>query len=71
MHPRRNLAVIVAIAGLLGAGALIGLFVLLGVFGFRAALRAPDLFGTLLAAVAVTAFARSAAKPGDRPEGRG
>jgi cell division protein FtsW len=36
--------------GMLGAGALIGGFVLLGVFGFRAALRAPDCLGTLIAA---------------------
>jgi cell division protein FtsW len=43
-------AVVAEETGLLGAGALIGLFVLLGVFGFRAALRAPDSFGTLLAA---------------------
>jgi cell division protein FtsW len=43
-------AVVAEETGLLGAGALIGLFVLLGVFGFRVALRAPDLFGMLLAA---------------------
>jgi cell division protein FtsW len=36
--------------GLLGAGALIALFLLLGVFGLRAALRAPDTLGLLLAA---------------------
>lgn len=43
-------AIVAEETGLLGASALIGLFVLLGVFGFRAALRAPDTFGTLLAA---------------------
>lgn len=43
-------AVVAEEMGLLGAGALIALFILLGVYGFRAALRAPDTFGTLLAA---------------------
>jgi cell division protein FtsW len=42
--------------GLLGATALIGLFVLLGVLGVRTALRAPDPFGMLLAAGVTTWF---------------
>jgi cell division protein FtsW len=42
--------------GLIGATALIGLFVLLGVLGVRTALRAPDPFGMLLAAGITTWF---------------
>jgi len=41
--------------GFIGAGAVIGLFVLLGYAGIRTALRAPDTFGALLA-VGITAW---------------
>lgn len=43
-------AIVAEEIGLLGAGALIGGFILLGFLGIRAALKAPDRFGMLLAA---------------------
>ena len=42
--------------GLIGALTVLGLFVALGYFGVRAALRAPDRFGMLLAAGITTWF---------------
>jgi len=43
-------AIVAEEVGLLGAGAVIGAFLLIGWFGFKAAIHAPDRFGTLLAA---------------------
>ena len=43
-------AIVAEEIGLLGASALIGCFLLIAWFGFRAAMGAPDRFGTLLAA---------------------
>ncbi len=43
-------AIVAEEIGLIGAGALIGGFLLLGLLGIRAALKAPDRFGMLLAA---------------------
>jgi cell division protein FtsW len=43
-------AIIAEELGLLGAMLVVGLFLAFGVFGIRAALRAPDRFGTLVAA---------------------
>jgi len=43
-------AIVAEEVGLLGASALIGAFLLIGWFGFKAAMMAPDRFGSLLAA---------------------
>jgi cell division protein FtsW len=53
-------AIIAEELGLLGALLVVGLFVAFGVVGIRAALRAPDRFGTLLAA-GITAWVLSQA----------
>jgi len=54
-------AIIAEELGLIGAFAVLGLFVALGLFGYRAALQAPDGFGRLLAAGITTWFVVQAA----------
>jgi cell division protein FtsW len=49
-------AIVAEELGLIGALAVLGLFAALGLFGVRAALRAPDTFGMLLAAGITTWF---------------
>ena len=49
-------AIIAEELGLIGALAVLGLFVAMGYFGIRAAMRAPDTFGMLLAAGITTWF---------------
>jgi cell division protein FtsW len=53
-------AIIAEELGLVGALAVLGLFVALGYFGIRAAMRAPDTFGMLLAAGITTWFVMQA-----------